>query len=286
MKRGGKITVICPHCGQEQQEPDLVKSTYCRKCSGYFTVARDRAPTSGPAKTPLKQAPAQKPKGGLMDLLSGFGGLVGGQRTRVIRCFECKHEQEVSTSAKSSICPACSAYIDLEEVKIHAPFSRALRTRGNVLIGPKGEYASTRGFCTNAIIQGKLKGSLVCDGEALVKTKGRLTGVLEARTVIIEKHSDVEFTKLMKAQNVEIRGKAIARIEATGAVHIAKGGSLEGSIVARGFTVEKGGIFNGDVTIGRVDVTQAELTLDPTGGAPAAPPAEPDLFGRLGEAAG
>lgn len=221
-----------------------------------------------------------------MEMLSGLGGLVGGARTRVIRCFECKHEQEVSSSAKSSICPACSAYIDLEEVTIHSSFSRQLRTRGNVLIGPKGEYASTRGFCTDAMIQGKLRGSLVCDGEAVVKQKGRITGALEARTIIIDKHSDVEFSRPVKAQNVEIRGKAAGRFEASGAVHIAKGGSLEGAITARGFTVDKGGIFTGEVTIGKVDIQQSELTLEKAPDDNPASPPQGDLFGRLGESHG
>ena len=284
MKRG-KITVICPHCGHEQEEPDLVKSTYCRKCSGYFTVRRDRAPTSGPTKAAPK--PVEKPKGGFRELISGLGGLVGGNRTRVIHCFECNHPQEVSTSAKSSICPACSAYIDLEEVRIHTAFSRALRTRGNVLIGPKGEYGSTRGFCANAVIQGKVKGSLVCDGEALVKAKGRMTGVLEARMLIIDKHADVEFTRVVRAHNVEIRGKAFARIEATGAVHITKTGSLEGSIVSRGFSVDKGGLYTGTVTIGKVDIQQSELSLESDDPSAKVKNPEPDeLFGKLGESHG
>ena len=38
MSRTNKINVRCPHCGHEQSEPRIAKSTYCRACSEYFTI--------------------------------------------------------------------------------------------------------------------------------------------------------------------------------------------------------------------------------------------------------
>ena len=42
MAAKGRIEVQCPHCGNIQLEPELAKSTYCRKCSGYIQLGKGR----------------------------------------------------------------------------------------------------------------------------------------------------------------------------------------------------------------------------------------------------
>ena len=50
-------------------------------------------------------------------------------------------------------------------------------------------------------------------------------------------------------------------------VTIHKKGSLEGNVTAKAFTVEKGGMFSGQLVIGQADLTQGELLSEqkPTG---------------------
>ena len=50
MAAKGRVEVQCPHCGNIQLEPELAKSTYCRKCSGYIQIAKGaRVPGPLPA---------------------------------------------------------------------------------------------------------------------------------------------------------------------------------------------------------------------------------------------
>ena len=42
MAAKGRIEVQCPHCGSIQLEPELAKSTYCKKCSGYIQLGKGR----------------------------------------------------------------------------------------------------------------------------------------------------------------------------------------------------------------------------------------------------
>lgn len=40
INRGRKVVLTCPHCGETQEEPALVISSFCRKCGEYFRVRK------------------------------------------------------------------------------------------------------------------------------------------------------------------------------------------------------------------------------------------------------
>jgi cytoskeletal protein CcmA (bactofilin family) len=46
-------------------------------------------------------------------------------------------------------------------------------------------------------------------------------------------------------------------------VTVRKKGSLEGNVTARAISVEKGGMFSGELVIGQADLTQGELLPEP-----------------------
>lgn len=200
--------------------------------------------------------------------------LVSGEKVRKVRCFSCGHRQEVSSSAQSSLCPSCGSYIDLRDLKIAGPFGRSIQTQGEIYITSKGELTSARAACGTAILEGKLRGTLICNGLVRVKTHGKILGGIETHELLIEKRCDAEFVRTLKAHSVEINGKVSARIVCETAVTINKGGYLEGAVYARSISVEKGGVFSGELFIG-----QAE-----PGGklAPGAEPKQQGLFGDEG----
>ena len=67
----------------------------------------------------------------------------------------------------------------------------------------------------------------------------------------------------IRAELVDIEGIISARIISTGKVLIQKTGRLTGAVFGRGFTVEKGGEFFGELSIGNVEMTQGELLEAP-----------------------
>jgi cytoskeletal protein CcmA (bactofilin family)/predicted RNA-binding Zn-ribbon protein involved in translation (DUF1610 family) len=251
----GRIEVQCPHCGNIQLEPELAKSTYCRKCSGYIQIAKGgRTQTHGPP-TPSHKEPS---------LLARVEGLLGVQRTFVARCFECSGRREVGRNATSTICPLCGAYIDLQDYKIVGSYSRSIRTRGSLLITSKGDLNSNRVICESAEIQGHMRGSLICATILRIKLKGKLSGSVESKQVIIDKKAEVEFVRPIRGELIEIEGIVSARILASGKVVVKKGAFLRGSVNAKSFIVDRGGQFSGEVTIGKPIMVQGEL-LKPTG---------------------
>ena len=290
-----KITVHCPHCHSQQQEPALAKSTFCRRCSEYFAIT---AATLGQAPAgPLKAPPAplantwSRPSAPVPvaapnpaaafagrkgqpippppkpdESAAGLRGKIEGifavkPKLQVARCFECSGWHEVSTTAHSSTCKACGAYIDLQDYKVTGSFSRNIKTRGDVYLSAKGDLSSSKIVCSQATIHGKMRGNLTCAGKVTIRVQGKLFGSMEVGELIVEKGSDVVFTRPVHAVTAEIYGRMSGEVMADSHVTIFKGGLLDGAVSASGFSVEKGGCFQG------------ELTISPRRSAPAADPA-------------
>jgi len=237
----------CPHCGNIQLESELAKSTYCRKCNGYVQLDKDRKS--------IKSQEAQKQPLAIQKLR----GILSGGRRVVARCFECMGKREVSKSVTSTICPQCGAYIDLQEYKIISSYSRSIRTRNKLIITNKGDLNSNQVICDSADIQGIIRGSLICSGEVHIKFKGKMSGSIEAKTVYIDRKCKAEFVRPIRANLVEIKGNILAWIISDGKVIVQKTGQLTGAVFSRKFTVEKGGKFFGELSIGKVEVTQGKL---------------------------
>jgi cytoskeletal protein CcmA (bactofilin family)/predicted RNA-binding Zn-ribbon protein involved in translation (DUF1610 family) len=248
----GRVEVQCPHCGNIQLEPELAKSTYCRKCSGYIQIAK-----GGRVPGPLPAGPKEA------TLFEKVEGLLGVQRTFVARCFECTGRREVGRNATSTICPLCGAYIDLQDYKIVGSYSRSIRTRGSLVITSKGDLNSNRAICESAEIQGHMRGSLICATILRIRLKGKLSGSLESKHVIVDKKAEVELVRPLRGELIEVEGLVSARILSSGKVVVKKGGVLRGTVNARSFLVDRGGQFSGELTIGQPTMVQGDL-LKPT----------------------
>ena len=248
-KNSEKVSADCPHCGFSQLESAFAKSTFCRKCGQHYSIekllAKEVASLKGPS------------------LFAKLSKMVAGEKIRDICCFSCGQRQQVSSSAQSSLCPQCSSYIDLSDFKIAGPFGRSIQTQGEVVLSSKADVTSAKIACGAAVIDGKLRGLLVCTGEARVKLQGKFLGDIDAHKLVIDKKADVEFARTVKARAVEIHGKMAADIQCDGCLTIAAGGALAGVVRARAINIEKGGIFSGELVIGLEDEPPPETVAAP-----------------------
>jgi cytoskeletal protein CcmA (bactofilin family) len=231
------------------------KSTMCRQCGRSFAPSAPKpvaaVRTKDAAAAPIVE---EQPTG-----LRKLEGLWGRQRSRVVSCFECKRKHEVSEAATSTNCPGCSAHIDLRDYKITTPFSRSIRTRGDIHLTVKGDLSSTSVICRSAIIEGKLRGNLQCEESATIDFSGKIPGRLTANYVSVERKADVQCYRRVRVGSIDIKGRMSGEIIATGAVNIHKTGVLDGNVTAKSLTIDKGGIFSGGLVIGQADLHQAEL---------------------------
>src|SRR5262249_32729299 len=218
------------------------KSSICRQCGRYFSPF---APKPGLKLRVREEAPAVAPTSS--SIFGKFEDFWKKQRSSVIECFDCKRKQQVSGAATSTICPACSAHIDLRDYKITSGFSRSIRTRGDVHLTSKGDLASSSIVCRSALIEGRLRGNLHCDDTATINLSGKIPGRISARHVIVERKAHIHCFRRVRAGSIEIKGTMSGEILAQTIVTVHKKGSLEGDVTARAITVEKGGMFSGQL---------------------------------------
>lgn len=238
------------------------KSTICRQCGVHFSPAVPKTQIklrALPKEAALSAPPPSAHTSGGGSLFHKFDGLWKQQRNSVVGCFECRAKQEVSGAASSTICPQCSAHMDLRDYKISTPFSRAIRTHGEVHLTSKGELGSSNVICRSALIEGKLRGNLTCAETATINYSGKVPGRLTAQHALVERRAEVQFFRRVRVKTIEIRGRMTGEIIAEGAVVIHRNASLDGNVTAKSITVEKGGVFSGQLIIGDRDLTQAEL---------------------------
>jgi len=202
------------------------------------------------------------------------------KKNSVIVCFDCKTQQEVVGGAPSTNCRKCGAHQDLRDYKIATSFSRSIRTHGELHLTSKGDLSSTNVICRSAVIEGKLRGNLTCAESARIDFVGKIPGRLVAQHVLIERRSDVQFFRRVRVKNIEIHGRMTGDVIAETVVLIHRNASLDGNVTAKAISVEKGGMFSGQLVIGNVDLKQAELL--PTAEPGAASPGEEQqpLFAR------
>jgi cytoskeletal protein CcmA (bactofilin family) len=229
------------------------KSTMCRQCGAHFVPL---AP-----KFEVRLRPKDEPVETVADpsLFRKFEGFWTKHHSSVIECFDCKATQEISSAATSTICPKCSKHIDLRDYKITTSFSRSIRTHGQVHLTAKGDLSSSSVTCRSALIEGKLRGNLHCLGTATINFSGKIPGRLTAEHVLVERKSVVQFFRRVRVKSIEIRGQVTGEIVAEAAVIIHRGAMLDGDVTAKSISVEKGGIFCGQLIIGNAGLTQAEL---------------------------
>src|SRR5204862_4906928 len=190
-----------------------------------------------------EEAPAPETSSSIFGKLEDFWKR---QRSSIVECFDCKRKQQVSGAATSTICPSCSAHIDLRDYKITSGFSLSIRTRGDVHLTGKGDLGSSSVICRSALVEGRLRGNLHCDDTATINFAGKIPGRISARRVIVERKADIHCFRRLQAESVEIRGRMSGEITAQ-TVEIQKKGALEGDVTARAISVEKGGMFSGQL---------------------------------------
>ena len=227
------------------------KSSICRQCGRSFLPF---APKPGLKLRTREEAPPPESS----SILGRFEDFWKRQRSSVIECFDCKRKQQVSGAATSTICPSCSAHIDLRDYKITSGFSRSIRTRGDVHLTGKGDLASSSIVCRSALVEGRLRGNLHCDDTATINFSGKIPGRISARHVIVDRRADIHCFRRIRAETVEIKGRMSGEIVAQ-TVTVERKGALEGDVTARAITVEKGGMFSGQLVIGQIGLTQGEL---------------------------
>jgi cytoskeletal protein CcmA (bactofilin family) len=225
-----KVPFRCPECGFVQQEPETLISTYCRSCGHYYKGGADRSD-----------------KGSSSLLPSLFKGK--GRANRLVHCYRCDKEHEVSSSARSTMCPTCNAGIEFDDLVVSSNASRPVDTRGKLLVTKKGYLNNAHIVCGEAIIEGRISGALRCEGAVHLRCSGALSSRITAGSLVVDKHSRIEISSPVTVGELVVYGAVKGQFLCSSKVRVLKGGTLEGTLVTPAVTVERGGTLLADSTI-------------------------------------
>jgi cytoskeletal protein CcmA (bactofilin family)/transcription elongation factor Elf1 len=276
-----KKAVTCPHCGGTQLESPGIISTFCRACGQHFesegkgtarlapaapsSAWRDKLAPLAAKLEPLKTRALKYAEPWLLryepqiDKLREYHERWRPPEFKRVRCHECGRIHEVPRLASSTSCPNCNAHIDLYDVLIEKRVSRVVRTRGDLVIKKFGYLNNQLTICGNADIGGGAAGKIFCDGETRIRTAGRLNCEIGSRRVRVEKGADVIIAHPIRVHDMVVRGKVTARIYCNGTLRILKRGFLKGEVHARSIMVDKGGLLQAELNIGRFDEADPEI---------------------------
>ena len=226
-----KAPARCPDCGFEQLEPLGLISTYCHSCGSCYETERGHRYNFG-----LPTAVPDVPDNPALPEKSVF-------------CHRCGATHTVSLAARNTICPGCSACIDLPDISILHPSSQPVDTRGNLYIGPEGSLTNSWIVCASARIDGILNGVLRSEGDVVLSTTKPCACQIKAPTLVIAKHSSIKLISPLETETLIVKGQFFGIVNCNGTVHVMRGGHLEANICARSIVVEKGGFFKGSCQV-------------------------------------
>lgn len=211
-----------------------------------MTAGMRRPQSNSPPPTP---APAPQTASSLQKMKDQ--GMYRNQYFKDAECFDCGHKFKTGRSAKSANCPACGAYISLEDVEINMTSTQSIKTRGDVLVRKRGRISASSVFCRDLECHGIIEANVTCSGDATFRTTGSIIGEIRCNRFVVEKGADVAFLNPVHATEVEIQARVTGTIFSTGPVLIASNGAVNGDVTARSVSIEPGGELNGAMNIVR-----------------------------------
>jgi cytoskeletal protein CcmA (bactofilin family)/DNA-directed RNA polymerase subunit RPC12/RpoP len=219
-----KVPVACPHCGHQQLESRSAFSTICRKCGRHLRVQEVLHPSPKAPQRALEQ-------------------------TRVI-CFECGTQLDVPPSAKSTMCKRCGRYVDLHSYRITNAVAKNFKTKGALVIEPKGCIFNTETIAGDITIKGQFHGKLTAERSLTIYSGADIKGSFTTARLIIPAESFFRWRDPINVSSAEIAGELTANLRAIGTITLKSTARMFGDLEAGGLVTEDGAVVVGKMRVG------------------------------------
>ena len=220
-----RVPVACPHCGHKQPESRAAFSTICRKCGGHFRVQEVLKPS--PKAT--ERIPDQ----------------------RRVGCFDCGAELDVPVSAESTMCKRCGRYLDLHSYRITTAVAKNFRTRGALVIEPKGRVFNSESLAGDVSIKGQFHGKLIAEHSLTIYSGADIKGSLTIGRLVIPAENSFRTLIGIVARSAEIAGELAANLRVAGTLTLSAGARMFGDVEAGAAVIEPGAVVVGSLQIGK-----------------------------------
>ena len=218
-----RITVSCPHCQGEQQEPAEAISTVCRHCKRYFSLEAKGASAG-------RRLRKQKP-------------------SRLIRCPQCETEQKVYEDALSAVCASCGCHLNIGSYTLEGFVRQRVHTSGDVVFESNVRYSGPEIRGRNVTVSGEIKSARIRAAEAIfLNKKGSVRGALMAPLIRVLRGAETAVDRV-RTNLLEADGRINARqIYAREKIHVLSEGNVEAPVLlTHEIIVEPGGSLSGHI---------------------------------------
>ena len=172
---------------------------------------------------------------------------------RTVHCFGCEASQEIASDVIHVMCEQCGKPIDLSDYQVETLHGRRIQTNGEVFISARGKYQGPPLVAGRLVVQGIVEGTFECEELVLGKV-AHLAGKGQAKRVVIAPGARLrfsEFSHYVKTNALRIEGSLeVELLKFKGTVTVGSGGALVGNVEVNFFQVDKGGSFEGKLSIG------------------------------------
>ncbi|MEZ5405131.1 MAG: polymer-forming cytoskeletal protein [Verrucomicrobiia bacterium] len=170
-----------------------------------------------------------------------------------VGCFACGAMHELAPDVITLNCYECGKPIDLSSYKIESLFNRRIQTHGEVFITARGKYQASNLTAGRLVVEGILEASYECRELALGKVAHLAVAGKADRVVILPgarlRFSD--FAHYITTTQIRVEGHLeVELLKFNGEVVVGEGGSLSGNLEVESLMVEKGGNFEGKLSVG------------------------------------
>jgi ribosomal protein S27E/cytoskeletal protein CcmA (bactofilin family) len=180
-----KILITCPACQHQQHDYPNANVTYCQRCGERIPLKVTEAPRKARKKTTVER--------------------------RKIVCMHCNNELYVHYDAQSWQCTFCSTYLDLRNHKINKEVSTAIRTYGDLEIGPKCLFNGIKAEAENIKISGRSNCKLQSRQGITVSGNVKLYAGAEGEHLHVSESAQLYTEGPLSFRSAEIHGKVEAK---------------------------------------------------------------------------
>jgi len=179
-----------------------------------------------------------------------------------VHCFKCGADHLIGKASKSTFCPNCGASITIGDIDIKANTARPIDIRGSLRVRPKATLNHSWIACSDALIEGRLIGTLFCEGRLEWKGTGRVSFGCANRSTHLHAKVQLELLTPLKTGHLDLHGTLHGDVECSGPVVIHKRAKLIGNIQASSIVVEKTAVWvgSGNVSPRETQDTRQETT--------------------------
>jgi cytoskeletal protein CcmA (bactofilin family)/ribosomal protein S27E len=211
-----KILITCPACQHQQYDYPGANATYCQKCGERILIKPAEAPRRKRKTTAVER--------------------------RAIVCLHCHNELHVHYEAESWQCTFCSTYLDLRTHRLNRETAAAIRTYGDLEIGPKCLFSGSKAEAENIKIAGRAYCKLQSRGSVTVGGNAKLYAGAEGEHLHVSDSATLYSEGPLAFKTAEIHGKVETKqFTVSGHLQIHAGGHLSTNRLEAGEVMVKPG---------------------------------------------